>query len=160
MNRLAFRVWVPEIARMIHPTSIAFANGEVSEFAFDDDGNEAIIIAQAGDRFAVMQSTGCLARDGNPIIEGDIVTYNRYRYQDGWYSDGDSVPAGSGTGVIEWDGMGFRVRTGNYGTGFGGPGEPAYESNNLAITLVLGNVYENPDLIPATIKAGTLKVGR
>ena len=75
----------------------------------------------------IMQYTGIKDKNGNEIYEGDIVQYPEYYFYD------HLMPAG--IEVIEWDGNGF-----NELLWFGYGNYPAWIE-------VIGNIYENPELI-------------
>lgn len=75
------------------------------------------------DIFDLMQSTGINDKNNIEIFEGDIVSYFR-----------------KGNSVIEWKGGGFiikRVMDGEY----------EFMQSRIAEIEVIGNIYENPELL-------------
>lgn len=115
-----FRAWFKQGSKMVNVATIDFLKKEVKSHAN---------VMYSFDEIELMQSTGMVDKNGKEIFEGDIV-------QDG----------GGDVGVVVYD-----KECGAYGL--------KYESN-LIITfdsldricdwygsVVIGNIYENPELV-------------
>lgn len=121
-----FRAWLKEEYKMTDVREITFFNDEVQMIS-DVEGFYAY------DEFELMQSTGNKDKNGKEIFEGDIVRY----------TDGDKeclcpvryIKDYSCFG-IEW-GSGFLV-TFEYLDSF---------YTKLGYLEVIGNIYENPELL-------------
>ena len=77
----------------------------------------------------VMQYTGCKDKNGKEIYEGDIVKYDGYYVGDYWTEKGQDK--------VEYDD----------GCYFGGSGELDSAAINNKNIEIIGNIYENKDLI-------------
>lgn len=77
--------------------------------------------------WVVMQHTGLDDSEGTPIYEGDIVEY--------WSDRRD---------VVTWGGNGYRISGAQY---------RMIEAVLTENAVVLGNVYENPDLVDKDIQS-------
>lgn len=85
--------------------------------------NNAVATVDGSDIFDLMQSTGINDKNDIEIFEGDIVSYFR-----------------KGNSVIEWKDGGFiikRVMDGEY----------EFMQSRTAEIEVIGNIYENPELL-------------
>jgi uncharacterized phage protein (TIGR01671 family) len=136
MSRIIkFRVWTG--SEMLSLADFSTANyvslGLTWEARRRDD---SVICTQATPGAALLQFTGLTDKDGNEIYEGDIVTA-KYK--------------GSFTGrVVSYRGA-FFIRTPNQACA-----EPyirldewAEVTNSIKTTTILGNIYENPELLPS-----------
>lgn len=89
------------------------------------------------DDYILMQFTGLHDKNGKEIYEGDIVKWER----DDLTQGGDNIIHSYGIGFIEWNetfAMFSFAKVGKYGCF-------QMEDNEYE---VIGNIYENPDLIP------------
>lgn len=84
------------------------------------------------DRFVIMQFTGRLDDNGKEIYEEDIVAYTHYECHPQNHVITETI-------IVEWINNGFR---------------PFNYLNEKAIIKVVGNIYENPELInnPQTVE--------
>lgn len=117
--------------------------GQVKRIRFDDDGNVSTVlfkgkdfgINETIDKIVLMQSTGLKDKNGKEIFEGDIVTDGdvtsdiKYHQTLGFYMIGKygfSVPFGQGVDVEYFEEFADHVSK---------------------IFEVIGNIYENPELL-------------
>lgn len=124
MNRLIkFRAW-------IYSQMIMISQEDFHDYTMICNGNGFGVVNRdtneflKDDDFSVMQYTGLKDKNGKEIYEGDVVTFKRF------YGE-RKLP-------IEFDPLrGFRP----YMEGYGG-----FEWNPIEVE-VIGNIYENPELI-------------
>lgn len=95
-------------------------------------------------KYVLSQFTGVKDRNGIDIYEGDIITCQ-------WFIDRESTPRR----VVYWHGE-FRACSTNEVPGPDATGNWWYESLTSALTAVprvafrvIGNIWENPDLMPS-----------
>lgn len=138
-NRLRFRIWIPEYgegeekieAHMSYNPEVGFKDIQTREF-LDDYTGDKITIRKIkvnnlfGPDVIWLQSTGLLDRQGKEIFEGDVVQWSQlYRYS------------------VEWKQYGWHP--------FSCDGEGDHECHSgmhmLDVTEVIGNIYENPELL-------------
>ena len=113
-----FRAWDKRRQRMIEVTSINFRDGNIQEETRYAVNRELYL-----DDVVLMQYTGLKDQEGTEIYEGDVVNY--------------FVKSNS---IIEWKNGGFIIKRVIDG---------AYEliQSRIAEIEVLGNIYENPELL-------------
>lgn len=123
MREIKFRAWDRKGKRMLQravPGTVTY---------FDDNGN-----AEAAD-CDVMQYTGLKDKNGKDVFEGDIIRF--------------TVPSGKvQTAEVVWyeDKLKFcKTLVGR--TKYSGLTNPKRKHVNFE---VIGNIYENPELLPAT----------
>ena len=132
-NRFRFRAWDTILSRMLDISDFRISDLQGSEFFNEGD-------------FIFMQSTGLTDKSGKEIFEGDICRfYGRYHKQ---RTDKDRI------GFVRAGSFAFRgfdmCRLGEIFQG-----KQTYEAAQ-SITFgkkgnaleILGNVYENPELLP------------
>ncbi len=128
--------------------------GEVERIRFDDEGNVSTVLVIGKsfganiyiDKIELMQSTGILDKNGQEIFEGDIleiqgirmvVKFGSYEYIESSKNNGHTL------GVV-YDGLGFYVECIN-------AADPdrisPFEPETLKESAVIGNVYENKELL-------------
>lgn len=115
---LKLRVWDKRRKRIVLVESINFKSGVIQE-----DTPYAVNRKLYLDQVVLMQSTGLFDKNGVEIYEGDIVRY---------FTNSNSV--------IEWKDGGFIIKRELDG---------AYEiiQNRIAQIEVIGNIYQNPELL-------------
>jgi uncharacterized phage protein (TIGR01671 family) len=92
----------------------------------------------------IMQFTGLKDKNGTDIYEGDVVGYNAYH---GTHPEGEQ-PWTGGVMVIEWNNESASFKT------------PFSETRGLPVSVphesieVIGNIYENPELLPTNTTEG------
>ena len=88
--------------------------------------NQAIKAAQDEEDFILMQFTGLKDKNGKPIFEGDVVSWGGSNY---------------GFGCVVYEGYSFVVKY-----KLGEVEDTMYFNHPDAYTII-GNIYENPDLL-------------
>lgn len=122
-----FRAWLKNDKEMIDVDEIHWYNGN---FEFIGDG---ITFQRLADEVELMQSTGLKDKNGKEIFEGDVVT-------NGWKRQVVTF----GTQEVEEDFGSIRIYRG-FNLYLGG----GYPNAIMSEFEVVGNIYENPDLLEA-----------
>lgn len=140
-----FRVWLPDpdVEKMLRVKALIFENDKtrcMCGYAYDfylEDENATI-----------MQSTGLFDKNGQEIFEGDvleiqgikmIVKLGSYKYLETYKNNGHML------GVL-YDVLGFYVECINVAD----PDNISpFEPETLKNSQIIGNVYQNPDLLEA-----------
>ncbi|HGJ7236672.1 TPA: YopX family protein [Streptococcus pneumoniae] len=115
--------------RMYQPDEVMVGNGDIWIIDEDSVAGEWIV----NNDIHLMQSTGLLDKNGKEIFEGDIVQFEDcYEVSDFLYIN---------TGIIEWCQGGFHVTNRDSVLM-----EDLLDGDSLDVTI-LGNIYENPELL-------------
>ena len=138
-----YRVWLTDIDQMLRVKALVFEQDKtrcVCGYSFDfylEDENATI-----------MQSTGLKDKNGQEIFEGDvleiqgikmIVKLGSYKYLETSKNNGHML------GVL-YDGLGFYVECINVAD----PDNISpFEPETLKNSQIVGNVYQNPELLEA-----------
>jgi uncharacterized phage protein (TIGR01671 family) len=122
-----FRAWLKNDKKMIDVDEIHFDNGQL------DFIGDAITFMREADEIELMQSTGLFDKNGQEIFEGDVVT-------NGWKRQVVIF----GTQEVEEDFGSIRIYRG-FNLYLGG----GYPNAIMSEFEVVGNIYENPDLLEA-----------
>ena len=122
-----FRVWLPDqdVERMLRVKALVFEHDKtrcVCGYAYD--------FYLEDEDATIMQSTGLYDKNGKEIFEGDIVKMAKDVYSDPTYYE-----------VIRHRGGAYRLESNQHGC------ELWLRHTNCE---VIGNVYENPELLEAT----------
>lgn len=120
-----FRAWLKNDKEMIDADEIHFDNGQL------DFIGDAITFMRMADEVELMQSTGLKDKNGKEIFEGDVVT-------NGWKRQVVTF----GTQEVEEDFGSIRIYRG-FNLYLGG----GYPNAIMSEFEVVGNIYENPDLL-------------
>ena len=123
MREIKFRAWNKETKTLITDVH------RWSTFNFMCMGDE---------RYDIMQYTGLRDKQGTEIYEGDIVSIQDYYF-------GDTLIKGENS-VIRWDDGSFEYYSENDG------GELDSAAIHNYQIKVIGNIYENPELLMAKEK--------
>lgn len=102
-------------------------------FEFKDDEMELVYINTVG------QYTGLTDKNGKKIFEGDIVTYNDAEADYEGYHDNVFLNCGK-VGISAWDGIYFTNRQIVEMSDL-------YESETMVDCEIIGNIYDNPELL-------------
>ena len=136
MREIKFRAWDKEAKAM-------WVWDEGRE-GWVDKFNICEWIANGSHRFSFMQYTGLKDKNGKDVYEGDVLASQRQPH-----SHIDHLePAIIGDVVYNDNLASFRIRIEHHGNSIG-------ESNTMKFTPynhyeVIGNIYENPELCPAS----------
>lgn len=117
-----FRAWDEDSQKM---------NGNVEIYINKD---KTIEVRSKDDKTIVMQSTGLKDKNDKEIYEGDIIKYKRYNYG---FTYTDTVGYGT-VGLIKNNDKIGLIST------FAGM---SIENIDLSSVKVVGNIYENPELL-------------
>ena len=120
-----FRAWLKNDKEMIDADEIDFDNGQL------DFIGDAITFMRMADEIELMQSIGLKDKNGQEIFEGDVVT-------NGWKRQVVTF----GTQEVEEDFGSIRIYRG-FNLYLGG----GYPNAIMSEFEVVGNIYENPDLL-------------
>lgn len=120
-----FRAWLKNDKEMIDADEIHFDNGQL------DFIGDAITFMRMADEIELMQSIGLKDKNGQEIFEGDVVT-------NGWKRQVVTF----GTQEVEEDFGSIRIYRG-FNLYLGG----GYPNAIMSEFEVVGNIYENPDLL-------------
>ena len=132
MRDIKFRAWLDEDERMLKPTSIWDFGGDYAGASID-----GIYLTYQGypdGKIPLMQYTGLKDKAGVEIYEGDIVL-----------QDGEEIIVSYGIQEVDaFEGMGWNLWSFYDDDGNG------YKANGVRLKSeieVIGNLYENPELI-------------
>ena len=122
------RAWIEEEKKIVKVGSIEAFNENYVDIWDDDFKNTYYEVT------ILMQSTGVKDKNGKEIFEGDIVRYEGYLYRINYhpYIKGAFILDGIDNGNTGADGIFLKGR--NY-------------CNMLDYLEVIGNIYENPELL-------------
>lgn len=123
-----FRAWDKEFKEMVQVNALIFDEQVIK--ATYKNGN---IVKEDVKNYELMQSTGLKDKNGQEIFEGDVVT-------NGWKRQVVTF----GTQEVEEDFGSIRIYRG-FNLYLGG----GYPNAIMSKFEVVGNIYENPDLLEA-----------
>ena len=131
MRRIMFRAWDKKKNKMLYPVPIAFTPiGRVRVSVHD--------VGTIGVDYEVMQYTGIEDCKRMEIYEGDIVTYNMI----GWDEEINEKYNNQFKGIIVYNWDKFQIKYSDTKL------SKCYHDLGIAQKVkVIGNIYENPELI-------------
>ncbi|MEK4178513.1 YopX family protein [Aeribacillus sp. FSL K6-1121] len=135
MNEIKFRVWSNQLNKMVYPNERGwFDKCFIGKNQFIQSCQLSLAIEKNGKELEVMQYTGLKDKNGREIYEGDILELG--------------IQKGILKSVVEYHSPTFCHRWINLeGAGIRGKKiEPLFWNTNI-IFEVIGNVYENPELL-------------
>ena len=112
-----FRAWLKKEKKMVDVEGLEFVDGKLYSIRAKIGGIMHFFLAH----YVLMQSTGVKDCDGKEIYEGDVV-----------------LPSCALASLVFWENGAFQV--GHYG-------DMSYVSVDYEPLLVIGNIYENPELV-------------
>lgn len=151
MREIKFRVWNEDKKKMIYPNYdnvgdvhqgiqlMPDSSGHIKDFNIDEPVKD-IIVSFDKNTGNLMQFTGLKDKDGKEIYEGDIVRFPKYAYPD------NDMSIGAGVYVIKDFIWGMKELLKDVWH----IDEPIFELRDKCfyeICEVIGNIYENPELI-------------
>lgn len=146
MRDIKFRAWLPKEKRMVTHKTWTVINEDQDECDFQTalfvaheclyqstpaswgnlaDEPDAEMIASYSDNFELMQYTGLKDKNGKEIYEGDILHFKD--------------PHDGIIGTVEWADFGWQVTNDYFDQQFEDTPPDEWE--------VIGNIYENPELL-------------
>ena len=121
MNReIKFRAWDKSANRMMYAFFVGSVFGDIfgTHNIISDSRTE--IDKMSSDKYELMQFTGLKDKNGKEMYEGDIILYKSAPHQRGEIR------------IIKWS---------NYNCSFG------FTEKSCKNSSIIGNIYENPELI-------------
>lgn len=138
---IRFRVWDKNQEKMIDVKYLEYDNTAVNQFKGRGCLTSLSFRVGIGEEsyrnisdVAIMQYTGLKDMNGKEIYEGDIVNFKNF------YFSGDKEFWA--TGVVEFDNASYMIK-GRY--------SDAYRWKDYTVEVV-GNIYENDDLLPQLLE--------
>ena len=139
-----FTAWDTTNKEMFKDTFAITESGQVVtvEQGFVTDTPEYVFV----DNLVVMQSTGLKDLNSIEIFEGDILEIQGLRMVVKFGSYNYIEPSNSGCGAMDYmyDGLGFYVELINF---VFLDGISPFEPETLKESVVIGNIYENPEFL-------------
>ena len=136
MREIKFRAWNKTTKEMLYNEFHVTANGEVVSFG---ETLNAVL----------MQFTGLLDRNGKEIWEGDLVVQDGYL----WFDNGKPNYRGTVEWIYsEWQVVAHCINSSKAGISDGineGLNDDGIDEGEKSNWKVIGNVFENPDLLEA-----------
>lgn len=153
MREIKFRYWQPDKRKMIVGVSLVelITSGIIAGLRSAERPKTRSEISDQFKNDIFMQYTGLKDKNGKEIYEGDIV-----RAFDDWggkKGDPDNGKIYPFDGVVEWGGYGCGACHGVYGWHINAKqsnelnGWDCPNINDIEEAEVIGNIYENPELI-------------
>lgn len=128
-----FRAWMPSLQWMCEVTAILFDEKSIDVYKTDDTGRVTEMNVRQNEA-VLMQSTGIKDKNGVEIFEGDVAV------MDGWRRQVVTF----GTQEVEEEFGSVRIYRG-FNLYLGG----GYPNAVMSTFEVIGNIYENPELVEA-----------
>lgn len=114
------------------------------QMMYDEKPGDCLVWKSQGQNIEVMQYTGLKDRNGKEIYEGDLAKHIEFESEDGPYNEE--------IGIVKWEDGTHFVET------VVGSCITKWLIANGKNTEVIGNIYENSDLLPKAIES-TAKAG-
>ena len=132
-NLLRYRAWLPTLKWMCSVSAILFDEKSIDVYKIDD-AERVTEMSVHQNEVVLMQSTGIKDKNGTEVFEGDVVVTNGWRRQVVTF----------GTQEVEEDFGSVRIYRG-FNLYLGG----GYPNAVMSTFEVIGNIYENPELMEA-----------
>jgi uncharacterized phage protein (TIGR01671 family) len=151
MREIKFRAWDKPINRWYSPVYESY-KGQLEELNISMNGRLSLRTMSGTvdestfkDRFAVMQYTGLKDKNNKEIYEGDIVNCHIFVQELG---ENYGVVEGERefVGKVSFDVTGFNVESNGFRDN-----PVMYDEFHEESLEVVGNIYENPELLEATL---------
>lgn len=128
MREIKFRVWNTETNKMIINVKEMGVFALKSIYTIDE-----FLVIPTDEKYPLMQYTGLKDKNGVEIYEGDICRCWGGSEFNGYYEYNRIYE-------VKWQGSGFEMMIDDCGYGWN-------YSNGFEYIKVIGNIYENPELI-------------
>lgn len=132
MREIKFRAWIKDPKEMVYYDKLMLFNGSDEAIAFHNLETSYIDDYEVETPFELMQFTGLKDKNGKGIYEGDVCHFLR---EDNTIFDNDQER----TFAVVWDDIQAR-----FGVTHSQIPLAHFEADNLE---VIGNIYENPELL-------------
>lgn len=129
MREINFRAWNKALKTMLDVAAIDFRPSKPQIIA----DNFFYPLSDC----EIMQSTGMIDTNGQKIYEGDVVEFQDSQF----HVEGYCYTYFINRGVVEYEGGAF------YFTNLQGSGMDDFTDENYWDCVVVGNIYENPELL-------------
>lgn len=137
-REIKYRAWHKEFKKMLYLNDISSFHGTIPDISNKEDGifhatmtwNGSVYYNGRLQNLILLQYTGLKDCNGKEIYEADIVKRNSV-----WEKEKNEIS------TIVWRGQGFWVKDED----FGWEGEDLW---NWSLIEVIGNIYENKDILP------------
>lgn len=146
MREIKFRVWCKQSDTMNKVEKMGFEEGELW-YVEDQDNETQPPYFEGNDDWVLMQYTGLKDKDDREIYESDVVKWERIIYTDCSRSEVDYVEEAIIGEIYYVDGITIGLKEAD---GTGRILFPFHLLDSSQDFEVLGNIYENKDLLTTT----------
>jgi len=144
-----FQIWDKRYSRMYSEGISVQGDGTFYLERADHDGHGIEIAESESGELVLREFTGLQDKNGKDIYEGDVIVADSYPF----FNDG--VPGY--VGVVEWEYAAWYytlwcINTNLVGSAIGD--QLGANGNDATRFRVIGNIYENPELLPTNTTEG------